>query len=57
MVTLLILILFNLFIHLEGPAWGRLQFICFAICDRVNVGRQGLLEEASEGILELLDQR
>lgn len=41
-----------------GEGWGGgLPFTCFAMCDRVNEGRQDLLEEVSEGSLEPLDKR
>ena len=36
---------------------GRLPLPGFAICDRVNEGRRGPLEEVSEESLEPLDQR
>lgn len=58
--SLLSLVLFNLLINLPAVGEGRgggLPFTCFAMCDRVNEGRQGLLEEVNEGSLEPLDKR
>lgn len=55
-------ILFNLLITLQAQAGDRgrerrVAIYGFAFCDRVSEERQGLLEEVSEGSLELLDQR
>lgn len=40
-----------------GNRHGRLLFTCFAICGRVTVERQGLLEEVNEETREPQDQR
>lgn len=47
----------ELCIPLRETGMERLLFTCFAICDRVTVERQGLLEEVNEETREPQDQR
>lgn len=47
----------HLLIYRDQPGLGEWPLTCFAICDRVNGGKQDLLEEVSEGNPEPLDQR